>query len=455
MRILYLTYDGLSDPLGQSQVLPYLEGLVDKGYDILVISFEKDKTQSWKPEARSRPPSLKLRRARKSEGEVHSSSIILHSSAQGNELMWLPLRYHKYPPIFSTLFDIWQLRKLTKRMVKENQIEIVHCRSYITSMVGLWLKRKYGIKFIFDMRGFWADERVEGGLWNLKNPVYKWIYRFFKRKEQEFLAEASAVVSLTDNGMKEILNQITKDKRQISNTYQKSNLNISVIPTCVDTGLFDPGKIDAMKQEEIRSSLGIEKDDFVLLYLGSLGTWYLLDEMMEFFGELMKSRKNSKFLFLTKDQEIVRSWLLGVRRGMDDHEWNELSNSIIVSHVAREIVPHHISICDASVFFIKPTYSKKASSATKMGEVLAMGKPVITNMGWGDVEEIVENGKDGLLVDEFNETAYQKSIDQLESVLQTPAEVIRKKAIKILSLEEGVKKYHEIYETLKSETLKL
>jgi hypothetical protein len=40
-NILYLSYDGMTDPLGQSQVLPYLCGLSQKGYRFTLVSCEK------------------------------------------------------------------------------------------------------------------------------------------------------------------------------------------------------------------------------------------------------------------------------------------------------------------------------------------------------------------------------------------------------------------------------
>ena len=39
---LFITYDGLLDPLGQSQILPYLK-IIAKEYPINVLSFEKKK----------------------------------------------------------------------------------------------------------------------------------------------------------------------------------------------------------------------------------------------------------------------------------------------------------------------------------------------------------------------------------------------------------------------------
>jgi hypothetical protein len=40
-HVLFLSYDGMTDPLGQSQVLPYLMELRKKGYCITLMIFEK------------------------------------------------------------------------------------------------------------------------------------------------------------------------------------------------------------------------------------------------------------------------------------------------------------------------------------------------------------------------------------------------------------------------------
>ena len=40
-RVLFISYDGMTDPLGQSQVLPYLTHLVRLNYEIHILSTEK------------------------------------------------------------------------------------------------------------------------------------------------------------------------------------------------------------------------------------------------------------------------------------------------------------------------------------------------------------------------------------------------------------------------------
>ena len=52
---LYITYDGLLDPLGHSQILPYIEGLSLSGHKIVLLSFEKtDRLESSIKKLKSR-----------------------------------------------------------------------------------------------------------------------------------------------------------------------------------------------------------------------------------------------------------------------------------------------------------------------------------------------------------------------------------------------------------------
>ena len=458
MKILYLTYDGLLDPLGQSQIQPYLEGLVGKGHEITVVSFEK-------PSAFAEASADKEAGSRKPEAGNPNSNLRFLNLKIKNDLNWCPLRYHKRPPILSTLYDLWQLRRTVNKIIKEYKPDIIHCRSYITSIVGLRAKRKHGIKFIFDMRGLWADERVEAGLWNPKNPIFRLIYYYFKNNEREFIQEADAVISLTENARNVLLDRYSVDLmkpealptgmpygRSSKSAGQSGRICLSdkiwIIPSCVDMNLFDPGMINPEEQEELRKSLGMQKKDFVLLYLGSLGTWYMLEEMMQFYVELKKVRKNSKFFILTKEDQVVSSWLIAHSKEMEMGYWKEFRESIIMRNVDRKEMPRYISLCNVSIFFIKPTFSKAASSATKMGEAMAMGKPVITNTGWGDVEQIIDQGRDGLLINVFSPEAYIKSIALLNSIMKTPPDVIREKAVRFLSLEMGVNEYDQIYKRL-------
>lgn len=399
-RVLYISYDGMTDALGQSQVIPYLIGLTKQGYSFTLLSCEK--AQNF---------------------QQHQSKIkhILSS----NNIDWHPITYTKQPPVFSTVYDVLRLMYHAKKICLAKQIAIVHCRSYIAALVGLKMKKQLGVHFIFDMRGLWADERVDGKLWNLKNPIFKAVYSFFKKKEIQFLQQADYTISLTHNAKNEI-----HTWRSIPNNPVK----MEVIPCCADLDLFNKDKIDTNQLNTLKSSLHINATDYVLLYLGSIGTWYMLEEMMEFFSVLKQQKPKAKFLFVTKDEK---------ERILKTAEKYAVVNDIIIRPGNREEIPYLISLAHYSIFFILPSYSKKASSPTKQGEIMAMGIPIICNTQVGDTDKIVQDYHSGILVNQFNQTAYQTAINEMEKSLDATAIIAG--ATDYFSLENGVKKYAAVY----------
>ena len=113
-------------------------------------------------------------------------------------ITWFPLPYHK--SLLGTFFDI--LRGIFKAIFIrfKHKIEIVHCRSYLPALIGLLLKSIFRTKYIFDMRGFWANEKIDAGVWKKESLLFK----ITKNLEKHFLLEADKVVSLTEAALKEI-----------------------------------------------------------------------------------------------------------------------------------------------------------------------------------------------------------------------------------------------------------
>ena len=156
MNVLFLSYDGLTDALGQSQIIPYITGLQKSGFYYTVISFDKKEKL------------LKL-------GDD------INEQLHRENIKWISLPYTKKPPLFSSFKDVSVLRSVLKKFLKENKVDVIHCRSYVTMYAAQHIAKKNGVKIVFDMRGFWIDERVEGGLWNLSHPVYRWMYHHLKK----------------------------------------------------------------------------------------------------------------------------------------------------------------------------------------------------------------------------------------------------------------------------------
>lgn len=406
-NVLYLSYDGMTDPLGQSQVLPYLKELSKENYTIHLISCEK-------PE------------------KYDSGKAGVLNFIGRNDIIWYPLKYRKSPPIISTLADVFSIKNEAEKIIAKHEVKIVHCRSYITALVGEKLKKKHNIKFLFDMRGFYADERVDGNIWHLSNPVFKAVYNFFKKKEKDFFRNADYSVSLTYKG-REIIESWNLAK----------DIKIEVIPCCADLERFNKKNIKQEARQQLRKNLKIEDNEFVLCYLGSIGTWYMLPEMLEFFSQLLIKKPNSKFLFISGDskEEIVQQAT----------KYNIPSDKIIVQKANHSEVPVYASIADVSIFFIKPVFSKSASSPTKQGELMGLQIPVICNAGVGDTDMVVKKYQSGWLVNSFTREDYNRAVDNIENILALDKEKIRKGAEEFYSLKVGVERYLSIYKKLSAQ----
>ena len=396
----------MTDPLGQSQVIPYLAGLTKYGYEFTILS--SDKPDKY---AANKAYVLKL--------------------LEPYPIKWVSVPYHKNPPVLSSLFDYFQLKKTAVRLHKKAGFDLVHTRPGLPTIVALHLQKKWGLKVLNDVRGFWPDERVDGGMWNLKNPVFKMVYRFFKKHELACLIKADAVTCLTYAARKELQNR--KD-------IPGQPIDIEVIPCSVDLELFNPEQLDLSLRAQFKSQLGFKEDDFVVTYLGSIGGWYMTDEMLQFCKHLSERIPAAKFLFISPgDHELIKA--AANKAGLP-------ANQLLIQQGKRHEIPVLLSFSTYSLFFIKPCFSKISSSPTKHGEIMAMGIPVITNAGVGDVAEIVHQFEGGFVLNDFSNNSYKKVIDLIVDRKAFNKDKIRNGAQEFYSLENAIQKYLKVYQNI-------
>ena len=401
-KILFISYDGMTDPLGQSQVIPYLQGLSRNGYKIFLLSCEKKQVYA-------------------------TGKHIIVKMLAGYNIEWITLGYTKKPPILSTVIDIRKLKHKAVQLHKQHSIDMVHTRPGVPALVGQWLKKKYGIKFLNDIREFYADSRVDGKMWDLKNPLYKKVYNWFKKKETEQIELSDGIVCLT-YAAERIIRQWPA---------YNASIPLEVIPCSADLDLFDPAKITENEKNKAREQLQITTNDLIISYLGSIGGWYLTDEMLQFCKVLSKKMPESKFLFISphRHKDILQA---AGNAGI-------ALEKIFTVKANRQQVPLMLSLSNFSIFFIKPCYSKQSSSPTKHGEIMSMGIPLITNSGVGDVAEIVKKYHSGLVMDGFTEDIYEKIASEIAAHKIFDKEEIKRGAKEFYSLEKAIEKYTRIY----------
>lgn len=381
------------EPLGQSQVLAYLKPLA-ANKSIHLISFEK---------------SADLK-------NVFERERITNDIADAG-IIWHPLRYHKRLPALSTAWDV--LCGISKGLwlILRYRITVVHARSYVPSVMALLLKQLTGVKYIFDMRGFWADERVDGGLWP-RNGI---MYRIAKSFERKFLLKADYVVSLTHAAVRELKH---------FDYLQGYIPPVSVIPTCADLTRFKPSVP--------RPANG----GLVFGYVGTVGTWYLFDEVAKCFSLILSLRPDARFLIVNRNEHgYIRERLAIAGIPIDRVE--------LIAAVHND-VPQQMSRMDAGIFFIKPVFSKQASAPTKLAEFLGCGIPCLSNAGVGDMADVLECDQVGVAIKAFDDESMLAALHQLISLVDDPKSSERcvASARKHFSLGEGVRLYEKIYQTL-------
>jgi glycosyltransferase involved in cell wall biosynthesis len=344
---------------------------------------------------------------------------------------WVSIPYHKNPPVLSSVYDLYALKKTAKKLQALHHFDLVHARPGLPTMVALYLKKKYGVKFLNDIRGFWADERADAGIWNLKNPLFKWIYNFFKRHELECIRQADYVVCLTRAAEKEIHGWKNIPHQPVP---------IEVIPCSADMQLFSADTVDPLLKEKFMAELGIKEGDFIISYLGSIVGWNLLEEMIRFCKNISDKIPRAKFMFISANghDSITAT---AARHGL-------AADKLIIKEGKRHEVPALLSFTTYSLFFVKQCYSKMASSPTKQGEVMAMGIPVITNSGVGDVAEIVIKYNAGYVIDNFSEDAFAAVVDKIIAGNPFDTASIRNGAKDFYALDTAVERYRKVYKKI-------
>ncbi len=403
-NVLFISYDGMTDALGQSQVLPYLIGLSKNDYNIFLISFEK---------------------------EIQFSKLNkeIFNLCNKSNIKWFPQKYTKRPPILSTIWDLKKMWFVAKKLHKINNFKLIHCRSYIPAIIGSRLKDKYGIKFLFDMRGFWVDERVDGGQWNLDKWIYRKVYNVFKKIECNLFSNSDEVVSLTEEGKKELLRWKLN---------RNEELKINVIPCCVDLNHFDYKIVNQESKILYEKKYNLKKEDLVICYLGSLSTVYMFDEVLKVVAEIEKKYSKFKFLIFTHEEKslvekkIFNSYIIN-------------KEYIYIDSLLRNEVPIALSVCDYSIFFCKPTKSRKGTSPTRLAELIACGVKIISNKDIGDSEKQIKANNLGYVFQGFDDIDYSTFISNHNLSKSFLKEPLFETAKKLFSLEDGILKYQGIY----------
>jgi len=388
---VYVTRNGLLEPLGQSQVFGYLRGL-SREYGITLITYEKD--EDWADADRV--------------AEMRAACAELG-------IRWLPQRFLRWPRLIAPALSMVRMAWLLQREVRGQGARLIHARSYIPAGVALVVGRLLGVPFIFDMRALWPDELITAG--RLRRGSL--LHRAILAAERACLRRAGAVVALTHAAV-DHLNRVYEA--------EMAGQRVAVIPTCADLDRFVPAT--APPAERIIGCLGTV-----------LSGWFRLDWLAAFVAVAARHDPALVFEMTTRDDPVA------VRAAIDPT--GGLGARLRIAPAASGEVPEVLQGQLASVmFYAGGEVSELGRSPTRMAEILGCGLPVVANDGVGDVARIIRDHRVGVVVRGSAEPEMQAAFDALLVLLADPglATRCRKAAEELFSLDAGTAAFAALYE---------
>ena len=234
-----------------------------------------------------------------------------------------------------------------------------------------------------------------------------------------------------------IISLTTAGKIEITKNNWSTPDKIGVIPTCVDFDNFPLFKEEIRIQ--IRKKLNIDLNAKVLVYSGSLGGNYDIEEFSLIFKAFINLSPDNRILIVTKTpKKFILNKLIATKF--------DISRVIIVdsefSHVYK-----YLQASDVGLILYKKAFSTLGRSPTKLGEYWSSGIPSISLKGIGDLDFIHKKYPFGLeLLEDFNNINLQKPLKKIFS--KANIENLRNAAKEYYHIDKGINFYSNIYKEL-------
>lgn len=359
--LTYLTFDSLTEGVGRSQVMPYMEGLARRQMSVTLHSFEK-------------------------AGPDQGTADKLRTAG----VRWVPHHFGSFGPAGG-------LRRVIRGALAVRGASLVHARGDLAAASAMLA---HCDRWIWDMRGFWADERIDLGMLKPGLPEE----RVMRLVERRAACSAAHVITLAAAAIPVLT------ERHGSAIAGKT----SVIPTCVDLGLFEPSAMP-------------ERTPLRVLISGTLNARYDVPLMVALSRELGR-RRPVDLRVLCPDPGRWRTILEQAGARLSAAEGGEMPAQVSAAHIGLSVLKMRFRVTD------------RASMPTKIGEFLAAGRPVVVSDGLGDMSDIVREFDCGVVIQGSSESEVRGAATEIERLVndkETPGRC-RAAATEHFDLEIGL-----------------
>lgn len=307
------------------------------------------------------------------------------------------------------------------KKIKDLNLDIVHTQSeFSLGLFGKIISRKFDIPFIHTYHTMWEDYihyivPIKGG----RNIYPK---RFARTISKNFVTKAECIITPSK-----------KTEKYLRYKCKITNKPIYIIPTGIDIAPFERKNFAEEDRISLKESLGINKNDKVILFLGRVGDEKSIDVVMNNLPSFFKEMPNSKFLIVGEGPAREGLQELARKLNIDD-------KVIFTGKVPWIDVPKYYNIGDVFV-----NASVTETQGLTFTEAMAAKLPIVAKYA-PNLSEFIINNENGILVK--RDSDFSKSII---SILANPS--LKEKLVengyetaKQYSVEEFGDKLEMVYE---------
>lgn len=304
-------------------------------------------------------------------------------------IFWYPVNWKAGNSVAGKLRSFFSVFYNGFKAHLKHRPKLIHSRSSLPLFLALALHKVGRSKFLYDADSILSEEYADVKHLDRDSLGFK----LMAWGEAAARRSADRIIVLTETLKKDFVAQYAVKK------------DIEVIPCCVDTAKFAfSEKHRAAKRAELNLH-----DELLFVYVGKSGTWYLVEEMIEFFQTALSKNASVKLLIVTQESPDFFENLLAKK--------NIKKESYFIRRADHAEVTEWLSAADVGLAFIKPLPSKRGTSPVKTSEYLANGLPILSGAGVGDLDALIEDNKVGVIVPQFTSECYSKAFDRMNLLL--------------------------------------
>jgi glycosyltransferase involved in cell wall biosynthesis len=337
MRILFIGFWGLDDPLTISTTFPNLE--------LLANAAEVEHVRLATVERDEYVPTLQLPFAT-------------------DKISFQPLISLRRKSLLATKTEEF-VRFPRELAAMAQEIEATHIigRGAMAGALAYLTAKRTGLPFFVESFEPHADYMLDSGVWHRYDPRYIFQH-FWEEKEKK---HAMGLMTVAENYRQQLLREGLDASKVVA------------VPCPVNLTSFTHQPTAA---QQVRERLGFSADAVVGVYLGKFGDIYYDQEAFELFKTAAEFfGPKFRLIILTPNSQVeVKAKLAQV--GFTENQY-------FVTKSPHHEVPGYLSASDFAFAPIKPAPCRLYCSPVKVGEYWACGLPVLLTEGVGDDSNII------------------------------------------------------------------